>query len=236
MSLIECKNVSFAYEGIPAIRDINFMINEGDYLCVLGENGTGKSTLVKGLLKLKKPYQGEIILSPDLSANEIGYLPQQTIVQKDFPASCYEVVLSGCLNHLGYKPFYTKKEKSEAKNNMRRLGISELEKVCYRDVSGGQQQRVLLARALCATKKIIILDEPVAGLDPLVTQELYDIIWNINQKLGITIIMVSHDVHAAMKYAGHILHLHNAQLFFGSKEEYMRSETGQRFIGGMLNA
>ncbi len=236
MSLIECKNVSFAYEGIPAIRDINFSINEGDYLCVVGENGTGKSTLVKGLLKLKKPYQGEITLSPDLSANEIGYLPQQTIVQKDFPASCYEVVLSGCLNHLGYKPFYTKKEKNEAKNNMRRLGISELEKVCYRDVSGGQQQRVLLARALCATKKIIILDEPAAGLDPLVTQELYDIIWNINQKLGITIIMVSHDVHAAMKYASHILHLHNAQLFFGSKEEYKKSEAGRRFIGGMLNA
>ncbi len=236
MSLIKCQNTSFAYEGIPAIKDINFEVNEGDYLCVVGENGTGKSTLIKGLLKLKKPYEGEVILASDLAANEIGYLPQQTVVQKDFPASVYEVVISGCLNNLGWKPFFTKKEKKMASDNMERLGISHLKNSCYRDLSGGQQQRVLLARALCATKKIIILDEPAAGLDPLVTQELYQLIQDINQNMGITIVMVSHDVNAALKYASHILHLHNAQLFFGTVDEYRNSEIGERFTRGVLNA
>lgn len=236
MSLIKCQNTSFAYEGIPAIKDINFEVNEGDYLCVVGENGTGKSTLIKGLLKLKKPYEGEVILASDLAANEIGYLPQQTVVQKDFPASVYEVVISGCLNNLGWKPFFTKKEKKMAADNMERLGISHLKNACYRDLSGGQQQRVLLARALCATKKIIILDEPAAGLDPLVTQELYQLIQDINQNMGITIVMVSHDVNAALKYASHILHLHNAQLFFGTVDEYRNSDIGERFTRGVLNA
>ncbi len=235
MSLIRCQNTSFAYEGIPVVKDINFEVNEGDYLCVVGENGTGKSTLIKGLLNLKKPYQGEVILASNLKANEIGYLPQQTIVQKDFPASVYEVVLSGCLNSLGWKPFFTKKEKQMALDNMEKLGILHLKNACYRDLSGGQQQRVLLARALCATKKIIILDEPAAGLDPLVTAELYQFIKEINEQMGITIIMVSHDIHAALKYASHILHLHNAQLFFGTIRDYKESEIGKQFLRGVLN-
>ncbi|MGB4609515.1 MAG: metal ABC transporter ATP-binding protein [Saccharofermentanales bacterium] len=231
MSLITCKNLSFEYDGVPAIKDINFSVSDGDYLCVVGENGTGKSTLIKGLLYLKKPFQGEIIYHDQLSADTIGYLPQQTPAQKEFPASVYEVVLSGCLNSLKFKPFFTRKEINIAKNNMDKLGILPIKNACYCDLSGGQQQRVLLARALCATKKIIVLDEPVAGLDPVVTQELYEIIEHINQVHKITIVMVSHDIQAAIKYASHILHLHNTQLFFGTTKEYLQSKVGQKFLG-----
>lgn len=233
MALITCENLSFAYEGTFVVQDINFSVNERNYLCIVGENGTGKSTLLKGLLQLKKPAAGKIILSSDLSANEIGYLPQQMLIQKDFPASVFEVVLSGCLNKLGHKPFYTKKEKNIAKLNLKRLGIKDLKNDCYRDLSGGQQQRVLLARALCATEKIIVLDEPVSGLDPLVTLELYDIIQQINRELEITIIMVSHDVDTAVKYASHILHLQNSQLFFGTSKDYLNNPISKKFMEGI---
>ncbi len=232
MSLITCKNVSFTYEGNTVLKDVNFHIDDNDYLCIVGENGAGKSTLMKGLLKLKKPSTGSITMCDGLKANEIGYLPQQSDVQKDFPASVYEVVLSGCLNKLKARPFYSKKEKDIANNNLERLGITHLKDLCFRDLSGGQKQRVLLARALCATSKVLLLDEPVAGLDPVVTQELYELINKINKEMNITIIMVSHDIEASLKYAKHILHLHSKQLFFGSVEEYMESDVGQKFLGG----
>ncbi|HHU53448.1 MAG TPA: metal ABC transporter ATP-binding protein [Clostridiaceae bacterium] len=231
MSLITCKNLSFEYDGILAVKDINFSVPDGAYLCVVGENGTGKSTLLKGILRLKKPFQGDIIYNDELTADSIGYLPQQTPIQKDFPASVSEVVLSGCLNSLGLKPFFTRKERNRAKSNMEKLGILHIKNSCYRDLSGGQQQRVLLARALCATKKIIVLDEPAAGLDPIVTQELYEMIYHINNVHQITIVMVSHDIQAAIKYATHILHLQNTQLFFGTTEEYLESNIGEKFIG-----
>ncbi|MCD7894450.1 MAG: metal ABC transporter ATP-binding protein [Erysipelotrichaceae bacterium] len=232
MSLITCKDVSFTYEGNTVLKDVNFHIDDNDYLCIVGENGAGKSTLMKGLLKLKKPSTGSITMSDGLKANEIGYLPQQSDVQKDFPASVYEVVLSGCLNKLKTRPFYSKKEKDIANNNLERLGITHLKNQCFRDLSGGQKQRVLLARALCATSKVLLLDEPVASLDPVVTQELYELINKINKEMNITIIMVSHDIEASLKYAKHILHLHSQQLFFGSVEEYRNSDIGQRFLGG----
>lgn len=186
MDLITCKNISFVYDGVPSVKNLNFSVEQNDYLCIVGENGAGKSTLIKGLLRLKKPSSGTIRLGNGLLTKEIGYLPQQTTVQKDFPASVYEVVLSGCLNRLGVKPFYTKKEKKITNENLRKMGIENLKNCCYRELSGGQQQRVLLARALCATKKVILLDEPVAGLDPVVTQSLYELIRQINEDMGIT--------------------------------------------------
>lgn len=232
MNLITCENLSFTYDGKTAVKDLNFVVQQRDYLCIVGENGAGKSTLIKGLLRLKKPSTGSIGMENGLKSKEIGYLPQQTVVQKDFPASVYEVVLSGCLNRLGCKPFYTKKEKAQADENLKRMGVEGLKDRCYRELSGGQQQRVLLARALCATKKLILLDEPAAGLDPVATQELYSLIHRINEDLGITVIMVSHDIQSTVMYAKHILHLHHGQLFFGTMEEYQNSEVGIRFIGG----
>lgn len=231
MAQVKCENVSLAYDGMKIVSDLNFEVNKGDYLCIVGENGSGKSTLVKTLLGLKTPNDGKITFSDGLTQAEIGYLPQQTSAQKDFPASVYEVVLSGCLNKLGKKPFFAKSEKAFADKNIERLGITNLKKRCYRELSGGQQQRVLLARALCATEKLLLLDEPTAGLDPKVTMDFYALISELN-KSGITIIMVSHDINAAVEYSSHILHMSHKPLFFGTTEDYVKSPIGRAFIGG----
>lgn len=230
MALIKCSGVSLGYEGKTIVDGLDFEVNKGDYLCIVGENGSGKSTLMKTLLGQKNVMEGKIEFGDGLCQNEIGYLPQQTVVQKDFPASVKEIVLSGCLNSSGMKPFYTKEQKQLAKNNMQKLGISELSKRCYRELSGGQQQRVLLARALCATKKLLVLDEPAAGLDPIVTQHLYHLISDINRD-GVTVIMVSHDMNAAVEYASHILHIAYRPRFFGTKEDYLKSDICRFFTG-----
>ncbi len=230
MTLIECKNLSFSYENTSVIKNLSFAVNSGDYLCIVGENGSGKSTLVKGLLGLKSSAGGTIVRSDTLKANEIGYLPQQTPAQKDFPASVYEVVLSGRLNSRGFFPFYSREDKKIVSDNIRRLGIEDLTHRSYRELSGGQQQRVLLARALCASKKILLLDEPVTGLDPIVTEEMYRLIKELNQNEKITIIMVSHDIASSIKYASHILHLNYEQSFYGKTEDYIKSPMGQYFF------
>ena len=224
MAYITCKNLSLGYESKVVVEGLNFAVNRGDYLCIIGENGSGKSTLMKTLLGLKAPLGGEILFSDGLKKNEIGYLPQQTVVQRDFPASVYEIVLSGRLNHCGLKPFYSREDKAAAKKNMERMSITALSRRCYRELSGGQQQRVLLARALCAAEKILLLDEPVSGLDPVVTAEMYALIEDLNRQ-GVTIIMISHDLQAALRYASHILQIGKTP-FFGTKADY-RKEGGK---------
>lgn len=230
MAYIKCENLALAYEGQTVVSDLNFEVNRGDYLCIVGENGSGKSTLVKAILGLKNANSGKIIFADGLGRKEIGYLPQQTIVQKDFPAVVEEIVLSGCLSKCGLRPFYNKEEKQLAKANLKRLEIEDLAGRCYRELSGGQQQRVLLARALCATGKLLLLDEPVTGLDPRLTKEFYDIVETLNKKDKITIVMVSHDINAAIKYASHILHV-GTPLFFGTKENYLKTQAGKEFMG-----
>lgn len=231
MTQLVCKDVSLGYDGKIVVEKLNVEIEKGDYLCVVGENGTGKSTFAKALLGLIAPCGGEIVLGGGLSKNEIGYLPQQTVVQRDFPASCYEIVISGCLNHCGCRPFYLKKEKKRAALNMERLDIADLKNKCYRELSGGQQQRVLLARALCSADKMIVLDEPVSGLDPIATEEMYSVIKKLNDE-GITVVMISHDVQAAVSYANKILHMEKEPLYFGPKDEYMKRSIGKKFMGG----
>lgn len=230
MALIECKDVAFSYEGKRIITDLSFQIEKGDYLCIVGENGAGKSTLVRGLLGLKKPSGGSLTYGDGLKQTEIGYLPQQTPVQKDFPASVWEVVLSGCLNQLGILPFYDKKSKERAELNLKRFQVYDLKDKCYRELSGGQQQRVLLARALCATSKLLLLDEPAASLDPIATANLYRLIRQINESMGITVVMVSHDVQQAVEHANKILHLQHKQSFFGTVDKYRRSLIGHRYL------
>lgn len=232
MALIKCENVSIGYEGQTVVKDLDFQIAPGDYLCIVGENGSGKSTLVRSLLGLKNVEKGQIIYGDGLKQTEIGYLPQQTDVQKDFPASVYEVVRSGRLNSRGFHPFYTATDRKAAVEKMDLLGIRDLARQCFRDLSGGQKQRVLLARALCATKSLLLLDEPVTGLDPIVTGEFYQLIRRINRESGIAVVMVSHDIESAVKDASHILHLQETALFFGTTEEYKRSPVGRRFLGG----
>lgn len=235
MALISCKDVTIKYDGQTAVDNISFSVESGDYLCVVGENGSGKSTLVKGLLGLLKPVSGSITFE-GISSNEMGYLPQQTVVQRDFPASVYEVVLSGCLNRCGFAGFYTKREKERATDNLTRLGIADIKSKSYRELSGGQQQRVLLARALCATEKLLLLDEPAAGLDPVVTAELYGIINELNAKRGITVIMVSHDIPSAVKFGSKILHMNMHSAFFGTTAGYMKTDVYKRMMGDAVHA
>ena len=263
MAQLTCKNLTLGYDNRAIQEDLNFSIDAGDYLCIVGENGSGKSTLMKTLLHLQAPISGSIELGDGLKKNEIGYLPQQTLVQRDFPASVREIVLSGCQSRCGWRPFYNKEEKMVAQRAMEKMMILELQNRCYRELSGGQQQRVLLARALCAAKKmmiqdladqcyrelsggqqqrvllaralcaaqkILLLDEPVSGLDPRVTAEMYQLIRNLNKKDGITIIMISHDIAAAVKYATHILHI-GEHCFFGTKKQYLESSLGKAFTG-----
>ena len=221
-----CKDLSAGYEGKAVVSNISFTVNAGDYLCIVGENGSGKSTLMKTLLRLKSPMSGKIETGDGLEVNEIGYLPQQTVIQKDFPASVREVVLSGCLNGCGLRPFYNRKEKKLAAENMEKLGITGLANRCYRELSGGQQQRTLLARALCATRKILLLDEPTAGLDPNATIEMYDLIEKLNQN-GTSIIMISHDISNAVKYASHILHIGGQTMQFYGEAAGFTSQGGE---------
>ena len=223
-SLIRCEDLSFGYDGRRVVKDLNFSVNGGAYLAIVGENGSGKTTLLKGLLDLIKPLSGQVIMGQNLTFKNIGYLPQQTLVQRNFPASVKEVVLSGCLNRKTFIPSYSKQDRSRAKKQMERMSIVDLGQTSYRDLSGGQQQRVLLARALCAADKMMIMDEPASGLDPLVSHELYALISELNKEDNMTIIIVSHDIHCVLKDASHVLHLKGTQLFFGSKEDYFSSD------------
>ena len=227
---ITCKNVSLGYERHIISEGIDFAVSQGDYLCIVGENGAGKSTLMKAILGLHPPLSGQIEFSDGLKPNEIGYLPQQNSFQRDFPASVREVVISGCLNRCGLRPFYRHAEQELARAHMERLGVWPLRERCYRELSGGQQQRVLLARALCATRKLLLLDEPVSGLDPTATAEMYAIIRRLNREEGITVLMISHDIFSATREADHILHLAHRPLFFGRTEDYRRSDVGKAFL------
>ena len=226
MALISAKDLTIGFSDLVLYRDLSFEINEGDYVFVIGENGTGKTTLMRTLLGLRKPLKGEVV-TDGLALSEIGYLPQQTIVQRDFPASVKEIVLSGFVGRLGMNPFYSAKQKKTAMEAMKKFGVDNLASRCYRDLSGGQQQRVLLARTLCAATKVLLMDEPVAGLDPFVTEEFYGLVEKLNRE-GMTIIMISHDIAAAKKYATHILHIKNDPSFTG-KDEYFASGRGNAF-------
>ena len=229
MAQLKCENLVLGYDSKPVVSGLSFEVNEGDYLYVIGENGSGKSTLMKTLLGLSSPISGKIEFSDGVGKKQLGYLPQQTAVQRDFPASVKEIVLSGTVSKK-FSPFYTKEQRETAEKNMERMGITEISSRCYRELSGGQQQRVLLARALCAARKMILLDEPAAGLDPVAMQEMYAVIHDLNQKDGMTVIMVSHDIGAAVKYSKHILHLGKTQLFFGTTADYLKSDIGRAFL------
>ena len=211
MALLTAQDLSLGYDSRVIVRGLSFRVNAGDYLCIVGENGSGKSTLMKTLLGLQPPLGGSIETGDGLMQNEIGYLPQQTVVQRDFPASVREIVLSGCQGRCGLRPFYSAGDRRLAAENMARMGISELANRCYRELSGGQQQRVLLARALCATRKLLLLDEPVSGLDPKVTAEMYELIASLNRE------------------GSHILHI-GAAVFFGTKADYLQSDAGKLFL------
>ena len=228
MALMTCRDLALGYDGDVLVRDLSFEVNAGDYLCIVGENGAGKSTLMRTLLGLQPPLAGSITFGEGLRRQDLGWLPQQTPVQRDFPAAVGEIVLSGCQAREGVHPFYSKADKARAQDAMARMDVTELSNRCYRELSGGQQQRVLLARALCAADRLLLLDEPVAGLDPMATQELYNLISELNRG-GMTILMISHDMNAALRYASHILHVGGAS-FFGTKDDYLKAGGARRYL------
>ena len=229
MAQLICKDLSLGYEGHAILTHLNFSVSAGDYLCIVGENGSGKSTLMKTILGLQKPLAGSIEFGEGLKNSAIGYLPQQTAVQRDFPATVWEIVLSGCQARAGRRPFYSRQDKALARANMEKMDVTQFARRCYRELSGGQQQRVLLARALCATQKLLLLDEPVTGLDPKVTLELYQLIEKLNREDKVTVIMISHDITSAVRYASHILHI-GQNVFFGPTGDYVNSELARPFL------
>ena len=231
MAQLTCQKLCVGYDGKTVLQDLGFEVFAGDYLCIVGENGSGKSTLMKTILGLQAPISGRILTGDGLRKNEIGYLPQQTVIQKDFPASVREIVLSGCLGRCGSRPFYNKEEKKLAVDAMEKMQITRLARRCYRELSGGQQQRVLLSRALCAAGELLILDEPVTGLDPEAAHDMYRTLEYLNRTEGIAIVMVTHDLQNALKYATHILHAGHKGWFFGTAAEYLASPYGKKFGG-----
>lgn len=233
MTILSCKDLNVQYDNQVALKNVSFELEDGDYLCIIGDNGSGKSTLMKSILGLVTPKSGGIRYGNQLRSHDIGYLPQQTVVQRDFPASVFEVVLSGCLNKRGWRPFYSTEEKKRALENLKKLKIEHLKKECYRDLSGGQQQRVLIARALCASEKILLLDEPVTGLDPVTTANLYQIIEELNKEYGMSIIMVTHDMNSGLEHATKILRLNKEVEFYGTPEEYLCFTNSCHHIGGV---
>ena len=230
MSCLKCEHVSFAYENQTVVSDLSFQVEEGDYLCIIGENGTGKSTLMRGIVGRTRPSLGTVAVGDGTRQNQIGYVPQQTPVQSDFPASVWEVVLSGCINSRGWRPGFGEREKKLAKEKLSLLGIEDLKSRSFRELSGGQRQRVLLARSLCAAQKLILLDEPATGLDPVAAEDFYRLLRKLNKELKITVIMISHDIREALECADHILYLSHASHFFGTTDAFLESVPGQRFV------
>ena len=228
--LLSCRDASLGYERRALLSHLTFNVYAGDYLCIVGENGSGKSTLLKSLLGLLPPLSGRIDC-PAQRQGAIGYLPQQTSAQRDFPATVNEVVLSGFANKRGLRFFYSAAEKSAALMNLGKLGVLELQNRCYRELSGGQQQRVLLARALCAADRLLILDEPVTGLDPAASQDLYKTLRYLNKNEGMAVVMVTHDMENALREADTILHIGRDRWFFGTVGDYLASPEGRRFGG-----
>ena len=229
MALITLKDVTIAFEGVSAVEGASFSVERGDYLVMIGENGSGKSTLIRAMLGLVHPERGSVSYGDGLRKNQIGYLPQQTAAQRDFPASVEEVVLSGCANRIGkFHFFYQKRHIEMAREKMALLDILPLRQKSYRTLSGGQQQRTLLARALCATDSILLLDEPVTGLDPATTDELYALIRRLNRECGVAIVMVSHDLRGAMQDANKVLMVDRGVSFYGTADEYGKKCAGER--------
>lgn len=232
-TVLSCNDMTIGYEDQTVLSHLTFDVKEGDYISILGENGSGKSTLIKTILGLTPPISGRFQFKEGFSHKNIGYLPQQSSAQRDFPASVLEIVLSGFLGKKGWRPFYTKKEKEMAVTYLREMNIEDLKYKTYRNLSGGQQQRVLLARALCAAEELLVLDEPVTGLDPTAQAELYQMIDHLNKHHRLTILMISHDIPGAVKYSNKIIHLEEDSYFFGNTIEYKSSDLYQQWKGEM---
>ena len=233
MAQLRCENISVGYEDGIVVSDVSFELNRGDYVCIVGENGAGKSSLLKGILGLAKIQGGKLEYGDGMSRADVGYLPQQKDYQKNFPATVKEVVMSGFLNKMGLRPYYNRAEKTKAMEILSDFGMADYVRASFGSLSGGQKQRVLLARAMCATDKLLLLDEPTTGLDPVATEELYELLKRLNREKKTTILMVSHDLNKAVSDAGLILHVNKRSGcgYFGPADKYLDSEAARHFLG-----
>ena len=233
MAQLRCENISVGYEDGIVVSDVSFELNRGDYVCIVGENGAGKSSLLKGILGLAKIQGGKLEYGDGMSRADVGYLPQQKDYQKNFPATVKEVVMSGFLNKMGLRPYYNRAEKAKAMEILSDFGMADYVRASFGSLSGGQKQRVLLARAMCATDKLLLLDEPTTGLDPVATEELYELLKRLNREKKTTILMVSHDLNKAVSDAGLILHVNKRSGcgYFGPADKYLDSEAARHFLG-----
>lgn len=233
MAQLRCENISVGYEDGIVVSDVSFELNRGDYVCIVGENGAGKSSLLKGILGLAKIQGGKLEYGDGMSRADVGYLPQQKDYQKNFPATVKEVVMSGFLNKMGLRPYYNRAEKARAMEILSDFGMADYVRASFGSLSGGQKQRVLLARAMCATDKLLLLDEPTTGLDPVATEELYELLKRLNREKKTTILMVSHDLNKAVSDAGLILHVNKRSGcgYFGPADKYLDSEAARHFLG-----
>lgn len=233
MAQLRCENISVGYEDGIVVSDVSFELNRGDYVCIVGENGAGKSSLLKGILGLAKIQGGKLEYGDGMSRADVGYLPQQKDYHKNFPATVKEVVMSGFLNKMGLRPYYNRAEKAKAMEILSDFGMADYVRASFGSLSGGQKQRVLLARAMCATDKLLLLDEPTTGLDPVATEELYELLKRLNREKKTTILMVSHDLNKAVSDAGLILHVNKRSGcgYFGPADKYLDSEAARHFLG-----
>ena len=233
MAQLRCENISVGYEDGIVVSDVSFELNRGDYVCIVGENGAGKSSLLKGILGLARIQGGKLEYGDGMSRADVGYLPQQKDYQKNFPATVKEVVMSGFLNKMGLRPYYNRAEKAKAMEILSDFGMADYVRASFGSLSGGQKQRVLLARAMCATDKLLLLDEPTTGLDPVATEELYELLKRLNREKKTTILMVSHDLNKAVSDAGLILHVNKRSGcgYFGPADKYLDSEAARHFLG-----
>jgi len=229
MKIIECKKLNIGYADKLVCSNITFSVEKGQYVCIIGENGSGKSTLIKTILGLNKPLNGRVVFGGHFNKSHVGYLPQQTEFQKDFPATVREIVMSGFLGRMGFRPFYNKVEKEKCNKILSQLGATDYQDKSFKDLSGGQQQRVLLARALCATDELLVLDEPTNGLDARAIRHFYELIDKLNRDNGLTVVMVTHSVENVIKYATHVVYLKDTMEFAGAKEEFLNSEYAKYF-------
>lgn len=229
--LLTCRKLVPGYGARAVAGEIDIDVSEGDGLCVVGGNGTGKSTFLRTLLGLQPALSGEVSFNPSLRPGDIGYLPQQNPLQRDFPATAREVAMSGCQAMRGTRPFFRERERAIANEAMGRFGVAAFADRPYRELSGGQRQRVLLARALCAGRRLLVLDEPATGLDPGAAAELYAAMAELHRG-GLATISVTHDMAGGLEGATHILDLGRAKPFFGPMAEWARSRPGNGGKGG----
>ncbi|MBQ4354189.1 MAG: ATP-binding cassette domain-containing protein [Clostridia bacterium] len=224
-ALLTCQNLTVGYEGVRLCTDISFTLHTGEYMSIIGPSGIGKSALAGTILGVQKPAEGEVIYENGMQRTDIGCLPQEQVIRSS--VTVREVVLEGCLHHTK-KWFVGRAEKEFAMHNLERVGLADFAKRRFGDLSGGQRQRVLLARALCSAKKLLILDEPMHGLDAYAKDEIFHEIVKINES-GIAVMLI--DANAV---DGTVLHLSDRQLFCGSVTDYIRSVPGQFYFMGRI--